>query len=42
MTENPGAVIEEGAKRKVTPRAVVEALPEKMGRLGAGSSSAPP
>ena len=37
MTENPGAVIEDVAReRKVTPRAVLEALPETMVRIGAG------
>ena len=38
MTENPGAVIEDVAReRKVTPRAVMEALPETMVRIGPGS-----
>jgi heme iron utilization protein len=38
MTENPDAVIEDVAReRKVTPRAVLEALPETMVRLGPGS-----
>ena len=38
MTENPGAVIEDVAReRKVTPRAVLEALPETMVRIGPGS-----
>jgi putative heme iron utilization protein len=33
MAENPGAVIEDVAReRKVTPRAVIEALPEGMAR----------
>ena len=37
MAENPGAVIEDVARdRKVTPRAVLEALPEAMMRIGAG------
>lgn len=37
MTENPGAVIEDVARdRKVTPRAVLEALPETMVRFGGG------
>ncbi len=37
MTDNPGAVIEDVAReRKVTPRAVLEALPEAMVRIGAG------
>ena len=38
MTDNPGAVIEDVAReRKVSPRAVLEALPEAMVRIGAGS-----
>jgi putative heme utilization carrier protein HutX len=38
MTENPGAVIEDVAReRNVTPRAVIEAMPEMMVRIGAGS-----
>jgi len=38
MTENPGAVIEDVAReRKVTPRAVLEAMPEMLVRFGAGS-----
>ena len=38
MAEKPGAVIEDVAReRKVTPRAVLEALPETMVRLGPGS-----
>ena len=38
MAENPGAVIEDVAReRKVTPRAVLEAMPETMVRIGAGS-----
>jgi len=41
MVENPGAVIEEVARqRKVTPRAVIEALPSEMVRFGAGSEFA--
>nr|WP_233287190.1 heme utilization cystosolic carrier protein HutX [Bradyrhizobium oropedii] len=37
MADNPGAVIEDVAReRKVTPRAVLEALPESMVRIGAG------
>ena len=41
MVENPGAVIEDVARqRKVTPRAVLEALPPDMLRLGAGSEFA--
>jgi len=38
MAENPGAVIEDVAReRKITPRAVLEALPEAMVRIGAGA-----
>lgn len=38
MVENPGAVIEDVAReRKVTPRAVLEAMPETMVRIGGGS-----
>jgi heme iron utilization protein len=41
MLENPGAVIEDVArKRKVTPRAVIEALPPEMFRVGAGGEFA--
>jgi hypothetical protein len=41
MLENPGAVIEDVARqRKVTPRAVIEALPDEMLRLGPGSEFA--
>ena len=41
MAENPGAVIEDVARqRKVTPRAVIEALPPEMRRLGAGGEFA--
>ena len=37
MADNPGAVIEDVAReRKVTPRAVLEALPDTMVRIGAG------
>ena len=38
MADNPGAVIEDVARqRKVTPRAVLEAMPPDMLRIGAGS-----
>ena len=38
MAKNPGAVIEDVAReRNVTPRAVIEAMPEMMVRIGAGS-----
>ena len=38
MAENPGAVIEDVARvRNVTPRAVIEAMPEMMVRIGPGS-----
>ena len=41
MLENPGAVIEDVARqRKVTPRAVIEALPAEMFRIGAGGEFA--
>ena len=41
MADNPGAVIEDVARqRKVTPRAVIEALPAEMVRLGAGGEFA--
>jgi putative heme utilization carrier protein HutX len=41
MADNPGAVIEDVARqRKVTPRAVLEAMPPDMPRLGAGSEFA--
>ena len=41
MLENPGAVIEDVAReRKVTPRAVLEAMPESMVRIGRGSDFA--
>lgn len=41
MAENPGAVIEDVAKqRKVTPRAVIEALPAEMVRIGGGEFAA--
>jgi putative heme utilization carrier protein HutX len=37
MADNPGAVIEDVAReRKVTPRAVIEALPSSMVRMGGG------
>ena len=37
MAANPGAVIEDVAReRKVTPRAVLEAMPETMVRIGGG------
>ena len=37
MADNPGAVIEDVAReRNVTPRAVIEALPSSMVRLGGG------
>lgn len=38
MADNPGAVIEDVAReRKVTPRQVIEALPEQMVTIAAGS-----
>lgn len=41
MAENPGAVIEDVAKqRKVAPRAVIEALPAEMVRIGGGEFAA--
>ena len=41
MTENPGAVIEDVAReRNVTPRAVLEAMPEMMVRIGPGNQFA--
>lgn len=41
MADNPGAVIEDVAReRKVTPRAVLEALPDSMVRIGAGEFAA--
>jgi putative heme utilization carrier protein HutX len=41
MTQNPGAVIEDVAReRKVTPRAVIEALPPDMVRIGRGDAFA--
>ena len=41
MMENPGAVIEDVAReRKVTPRAVIEAMPEGMVSVGRGSDFA--
>lgn len=37
MTDHPGAVIEDVAReREVTPRAVIEALPSSMLRMGGG------
>lgn len=37
MADNPGAVIEDVAREcKVTPRAVIEALPPSMMRIGGG------
>ena len=43
MAENPGAVIEDVAReRKVTPRAVIEAMPETMVRIGGGERVSPP
>jgi putative heme utilization carrier protein HutX len=42
MAENPGAVIEDVAReRKVTARAVIEALPEGMVRVGKGDQFVP-
>ena len=42
MAENPGAVIEDVARqRKVSPRAVLEAMPATMVRIGAAASSPP-
>jgi heme iron utilization protein len=41
MADNPGAVIEDVARqRKVSPRAVIEALSREMFRVGAGSEFA--
>jgi heme iron utilization protein len=41
MTDNPGAVIEDAARqRKVAPRAVIEALPSQMFRIGDGGEFA--
>jgi heme iron utilization protein len=41
MAENPGAVIEDVAReRSVTPRAVIEGLPETMVRVGPGGQFA--
>ena len=41
MADNPGAVIEDVAReRKVTPRAVLEVLPEGMVRIGPGEFAA--
>ncbi len=41
LADNPGAVIEDVARqRKVTPRAVIEALPPEMVRVGASGEFA--
>lgn len=41
MADNPGAVIEDVAReRKVSPRAVIEALPGEMARIGKGGEFA--
>ena len=41
MADNPGAVIEDVAReRKVSPRAVIEAMPETMVRIGRGGEFA--
>ena len=41
MAQNPGAVIEDVAReRKVTPHAVLEAMPDEMVRIGAGGEFA--
>ena len=41
MAENPGAVIEDVArKRKVTPRTVIEGMPSEMVRIGGGEFAA--
>ena len=41
MTDNPGAVIEDVAReRKVTPRAVLEAMPETMVQFRSGGEFA--
>jgi putative heme utilization carrier protein HutX len=41
MAQNPGAVIEDVAReRKATPRAVIEALPAEMVRIGRGGGFA--
>ena len=41
MAQNPGAVIEDVAReRKVAPRAVIEALPPEMVRIGRGDAFA--
>jgi putative heme utilization carrier protein HutX len=41
MADNPGAVIEDVARqRNVTPRAVLEAMPETMVRIGSGGEFA--
>jgi putative heme utilization carrier protein HutX len=42
MADNPGAVIEDVAReRKVTARAVIEALPEGMMKVGKGEQFVP-
>ena len=42
MAENPGAVIEDVARdQKVTPRAVIEALPAGMAQIGGGDAFVP-
>ena len=39
MAQNPGAVIEDVAReRKIAPRAVIEALPSEMVRIGRGDA----
>jgi len=41
MAQNPGAVIEDVAReRKLSPRAVIEALPPEMVRIGRGDAFA--
>jgi len=41
MADNPGAVVEDVAReRKVSPRAVLEAMPESMVRIGRGGDFA--
>ena len=43
MADNPGAVIEDVARqRKVTPRAVIEALPADHGADRRAAASSPP
>ncbi|ABD87532.1 heme utilization cystosolic carrier protein HutX [Rhodopseudomonas palustris] len=42
LAENPGAVIEEVAReRNVSPRTVLEALPDRMVRIGPGDAFVP-